>query len=266
MTISTATTDQLTVWKSSTDNAQFGDFNGTQSQERRRNTYSGNCSECKKYVEASGGYLFKNTKYRSNKGYHVKCENCFTGATAKRLKEEKKKNRTKTLSINFARKWLQKLQLKHQSISYLDGRKDPIFCEIYSEDSLILGWCNFFRGSQEYPTLEWCQEQATKLGGQFSDNAVNYICEELTERIQVTIGEGEILRIIEEDLHPLKLIPLEQTISINSVERKHIEKALIRLRILNKIELKLTKTGVARSLGIELVDIGGIKYGFLKYK
>jgi hypothetical protein len=233
---------------------------------RGRNTYPGNCSECHKCVEAHEGYLFKNTKYCTSKGYHVKCEDCFTGATAKHLKKEEKKGRTKTLSVNFAKKWLQSLQMKHQDVVYLNDKKNPVSCEVYTQTSLILGWNDFGQGHQEYPTEEWCQEQATKLGGHFSENAVSYICEELTERIQVRIGEGEVLSLIEQDSHPLKLIPLEQTMSINSVERKHIEKALIGLNLLGRIELRTTKIGTARCLGIDLVSIGGINYGFLKYE
>lgn len=228
--------------------------------DRRRNTYPGNCSECKKCVETHEGYLFKNTKNCRSKGYYVKCEDCATGVTVKQLK----KNKGKTLSINFAKKWCENLQMKYEYIPYLD-RIDPVACEIHSEGSLILGWCDFARGSQEYPSEEWCQEQASKLEGYFSDNAVSYICEELTEKIQVKIAEGEILRILEQDSHPLKLIPLQQIMLINTVERKHLEKALIRLRILNKIELRTTKTGTARTLEIDLVQIGGINYGFLKY-
>src|SRR4028119_1896816 len=230
--------------------------------DRQRNTYPGNCSECKEYVEAHEGYVFKNTKYRTSRGYYVKCEDCVTDVTAKRFKNEEEKNKSKTLSIHFAKKWCEGLQMKHEYIPYLDeDRIDAVACEVYSEGALLLGWCNFARGYQEYPTEEWCQEQAKKLGGHFSDKAVSYICEKLTERIQVTIAEGEILRIVEQDSHPLKLISLQQIMLINSVERKHIEKALIRLTILHKIELRTTKTGVAKSLEIDLVVVAGINYG-----
>lgn len=240
----------------------------TQPQERQRNRFSGNCSECRKHIEAQEGYLFKNTKYRTSKGYHVKCEDCFTGATAKRIREEEKASKGKTLSVNFAKKWCESLQLKHQFIGeyvYCDVKKDPVSCEVYSEGSLILGWADIFEGFQEYPTEEWCQEQASKLGGYFTDNAVSYICEKLAEMIQEKIAEKEILKFIDKDSHPLRLIPLNQVISSSSVERKYIDRALIRLKLLGKIELRTTKTGVAKSLNIEPIDIGGVKYGFLKY-
>jgi hypothetical protein len=48
-------------------------------------------------------------------------------------------------------------------------------------------------------------------------------------------------------------------------ERKYIDKALIKLKLQGKVELKTTKTGIAKSLDVELVSIDGIKYGFLKY-
>lgn len=43
-----------------------------------------------------------------------------------------------------------------------------------------------------------------------------------------------------------------------------IKNFLVRLRITNRIELRMTKAQLAKNLGIELIDIQGIKYGFIK--
>ncbi len=45
---------------------------------------------------------------------------------------------------------------------------------------------------------------------------------------------------------------------------EEIKKFLIKLRITNRIELRMTKTQLAKNLGIELVNIQGVEYGFLK--
>lgn len=64
------------------------------------------------------------------------------------------------------------------------------------------------------------------------------------------------------DLVPLSPI-LSQLKEFGNDEEK-IKKLLIRLRILNLIELRTTKTIAAINLGIELLDINGVKYGFVK--
>lgn len=232
-----------------------------QLQERRRNQYSSNCSECRSSIAPQQGYLFKNTKYRTSKGYHVKCEDCVTGVTARRIREAEKAQ-CKTLSVTFAKKWCEKLYVKILKDEF------GVYCEVYDNGTLILGYCNAFEGWQEYPTEDWCEEQAKKMKGSFSTKAIEYICETLTEAIQVNLAEGEILSLIEKDAHPFGLMPLNPIISkvvANNVERPHIEKALVRLNIQGKVELRTTKTGVAKSLGVDLVDIRGVKYGFLKY-
>lgn len=231
-------------------------------QHRSRNEYPKNCSECGKYIESRQGYLFKNTKYRNSRGYHAKCEDCCSGATAKRLKQAEKEMPTrKTLSITFAKKWCESLQFKIITDDW------GVYCEVHNNGTCILGWCPILFGCrQEYPTEDWCQEQAGKISGYFTDNAISYICERLTTVIQERIAEGQILELIQNDSHPLSLIPLDQVVSsVKEVERKHIDAALIRLRILGKIELRTMKSGVANSLGINTVEINGVNYGSLKY-
>lgn len=229
--------------------------------DRQRNSYSANCSECKVYVEAQDGFLFKNTKYSSSRGYHVKCEDCYTGVTAKRVKEQAKAARGKSLSLPFSKKWVQSLTITANR----DER--GVWCEVHNGTNLILGYSDIMGGWQEYPTEEWCHEQAKKLNGTFSDNAINYICEKLSELIEQTLAEDEILYQIEQDNNPAKLIPLQKVVSVLETlyQRPIIEKALIRLRLLNKIELRATKSGVATSLNIETMPIGDVNYGFLKY-
>ena len=151
---------------------------GTQLQGRQRNKYSANCSACGNYIEPQAGYLFKNTRYRNSRGHHVKCEDCCTGVTAKRLREVQKLTRGKTLSVTFAKKWLESLDVKTIKDEW------GVYCEVYYEGVLILGYCNACEGWQEYPNSDWCQEQAQRLQGCFTDKAIDYICETLTELIQ----------------------------------------------------------------------------------
>ena len=66
----------------------------------------------------------------------------------------------------------------------------------------------------------------------------------------------------------LGLVPIDKI--LNSLKYgydyvdEEIQRFLIKLRITNRIELRMTKTQLAKNLGIELVDIQGVKYGFLK--
>lgn len=52
--------------------------------------------------------------------------------------------------------------------------------------------------------------------------------------------------------------------TITNYNEEQIKQYLIRLRILNYIELKLTKSLLAKNLNIDLVNINGINYGLLK--
>lgn len=145
--------------------------------ERQRNRYGSNCSGCKQYVEAYQGFLFKNTKFRNSRGYHTKCNDCYTGETAKRLREEAKCAKGKTLSLAFAKKWCDSLEIKFIKSEWED------YCEVYDKEMLILGYSDFLGGDQEYPNEEWCEAQGKRLNGTFTDKAVNHICDGLTQVI-----------------------------------------------------------------------------------
>jgi hypothetical protein len=45
---------------------------------------------------------------------------------------------------------------------------------------------------------------------------------------------------------------------------EHFKKHLIQLELTHRIELRTTKSQFARNIGIDLVDIRGVKYGFIK--
>ncbi len=45
---------------------------------------------------------------------------------------------------------------------------------------------------------------------------------------------------------------------------EHFKKDLIQLELTNRIELRTTKSQFARNIGIDLLDIRGVKYGFIK--
>lgn len=52
--------------------------------------------------------------------------------------------------------------------------------------------------------------------------------------------------------------------TVTNYNEEQIKQYLVKLRILNYIELKLTKSLLAKNLKIELVNINGIKYGLIK--
>ena len=64
------------------------------------------------------------------------------------------------------------------------------------------------------------------------------------------------------------LVPICEVLSqlhqVSDYAEEEIKKFLIRLKITNRIELRMTKTQLAKNLGIDLVNIQGVKYGFLK--
>lgn len=64
------------------------------------------------------------------------------------------------------------------------------------------------------------------------------------------------------------LVPLSHVLNrlkeVSDYRDDEIKSFLIKLRITNRIELRMTKSQLAENLGIELIDIQGIKYGFMK--
>lgn len=64
------------------------------------------------------------------------------------------------------------------------------------------------------------------------------------------------------------LVPLSYLLKnlkeVSDYRDDEIKSFLIKLRITNRIELRMTKSQLAENLGIELIDIQGIKYGFMK--
>ena len=68
----------------------------------------------------------------------------------------------------------------------------------------------------------------------------------------------------------LGLVPIHEVLKqlnkVSSYAEDEVKKFLVKLRITDRIELRMTKTQLAENLGVELVDIQGIKYGFLKIK
>lgn len=64
------------------------------------------------------------------------------------------------------------------------------------------------------------------------------------------------------------LVPISNVLNflkeVSDFRDDEIKTFLIRLRITNRIELRVTKSQLAENLGIELIDIQGIKYGFIK--
>ena len=64
------------------------------------------------------------------------------------------------------------------------------------------------------------------------------------------------------------LVPVSHVVNrlkeVSDYRDDEIKSFLVRLRITNRIELRMTKSQLAENLGIELIDIQGIKYGFMK--
>ena len=156
-------------------------------ENRYRNRYAANCSDCRTLVEIGTGYLFKNTKYRNSKGYHVKCQLCYDGTTEKLRREADRLSRPKTLSLTFAKKWVKSLNLVVTPLIWAEGTAEEDrgqYVRVKDGEEVILGWLQIIMGMQEYPNEDWTQEQAERLGGQFSDSAVTYIIETLTPMIE----------------------------------------------------------------------------------
>lgn len=84
----------------------------------------------------------------------------------------------KVFSLTFAKEWLESLDVKTIQDEW------GVYCEVYSQDLLILEYCNDTQPWQHHPNFDWCQEQAQKLEGYFADEAVDYICETLRELIR----------------------------------------------------------------------------------
>jgi flagellin-specific chaperone FliS len=66
----------------------------------------------------------------------------------------------------------------------------------------------------------------------------------------------------------LGLIPLANVFArlkqISDYREEDFKRYLIQLKLTNRIELRTTKSQLAKNMGIELIDIQGIKYGFIK--
>jgi hypothetical protein len=66
----------------------------------------------------------------------------------------------------------------------------------------------------------------------------------------------------------MNLVPISYVINrlkeVSDYKDDEIKSFLIKLRITNRIELRMTKSQLAENLGIELIDIKGVKYGFMK--
>lgn len=66
----------------------------------------------------------------------------------------------------------------------------------------------------------------------------------------------------------LGLVPLAQIFThlkqVSEYTEDEFKKHLIQLQLTHRIELRTTKSQFARNIGIDLVDIRGVKYGFIK--
>lgn len=66
----------------------------------------------------------------------------------------------------------------------------------------------------------------------------------------------------------LGLVPIASVIEelkkISDYTDENFKKHLIQLQLTHRIELRTTKSQLARNMGINLVDIRGVKYGFIK--
>lgn len=66
----------------------------------------------------------------------------------------------------------------------------------------------------------------------------------------------------------LDLVPISYVISqlkeVSDYKDDEIKSFLVKLHIIHRIELRVTKSQLAENLGIELIYIKGVKYGFMK--
>ena len=66
----------------------------------------------------------------------------------------------------------------------------------------------------------------------------------------------------------LGLVPLAQIFTylkqVSDYTEDEFKKHLIQLQLTHRIELRTTKSQFARNIGIDLVDIRGVNYGFIK--
>ncbi len=67
----------------------------------------------------------------------------------------------------------------------------------------------------------------------------------------------------------LGLVPVAQirdriVEQVSNYPEEDFKKHLIQLQLTHRIELRTTKSQLARNMGIELIDIRGVKYGFIK--
>ncbi|MBD2413808.1 hypothetical protein H6H01_24395 [Nostoc calcicola FACHB-3891] len=67
----------------------------------------------------------------------------------------------------------------------------------------------------------------------------------------------------------LGLVPVAQirdkiVSQVSDYTEEDLKKHLIQLQLTHRIELRTTKSQLARNMGIELIDIRGVKYGFIK--
>jgi hypothetical protein len=173
---------------------------------------------------------------------------------------------TKTLSISFTRKWCKSLEFNTTRIN------NKVYCKVSLKKEKLLGHCPTCESKQEYPDLNWCQNIEKKLGGRFSQSAIIFLCENITHKIEYEIAKQEVIDYINKDTDPFGLISISKliedltpptTCSVSS-KVELLKKAIVLLRVSSRIEMRTTKKGVAKSLGVELVDFNGVKYGFLK--
>jgi hypothetical protein len=80
---------------------------------------------------------------------------------------------------------------------------------------------------------------------------------------------GFILRNYGDSTHKhLGLIPIADILDhlkkVSDYTDEEFKKHLIQLQLTRRIELKMTKSQVAKNIGINLIDIRGVKYGFIK--
>ncbi|NEP57251.1 MAG: hypothetical protein F6K31_09535 [Symploca sp. SIO2G7] len=83
-------------------------------------------------------------------------------------------------------------------------------------------------------------------------NLMNFIVENYGDMAQKRLGLIPIASIFEN----LK--------KISDYTDENFKKHLIQLQLTHRIELRTTKSQLARNMGIDLVDIRGVKYGFIK--
>lgn len=94
----------------------------------------------------------------------------------------------------------------------------------------------------------WCQPKRVP-------GLLEFIKDEFSETIKRNMGNLALSEVFER---------VEKSGKFPAYTERDIAQELVILRILNKINLKVCKSLLAKNLGIELVEINGIRYGFLK--